>query len=104
MYYKLVISETGRNFLKEEPHIFNEIIEMFSKKEDIDLYLLDRYGKKPNGRKKIYVDTKDGKPKVVGFLHSFWNQDVSHNSKKWYQTDWICVSEVNEKPLLLHKK
>jgi hypothetical protein len=32
-------------------------------------------------------------PVAFGFLHSFWNDDCSHDSKKWYQTDWITFWE-----------
>lgn len=95
-YFELCIDETGRNTPKEEAHRFNTIIEHFDDLEKVKEYLIDRYDKIPNGRKKVFVDTKDGETKIVGFLHSFWNQDYSHNSKKWFQTDWICIGKVEE--------
>lgn len=96
---ELRINETGRNSIcqSEPPECFNNIKESFETIEQLKEYLIERYGKMPQGRKKIYRDTldKDGKfvPAIVGFLHSFWNQDCSHNSKKWFQTDWIEIYE-----------
>ena len=62
-------------------------------------FLIDQYGKLPKGKNKVYVDDKDGNSKVVGFTHSFWNKDMSHNSKPWFQTDWIVAVEVEETPI-----
>ena len=102
MYYKLQIDETGRNSLKEQSSFFNTIIEKFSEISEVKDYLAERYGKIPKGRNKIYQDTKQGETLKVGFLHSFWNQDISHNSKSWFQTDRVSIFEVNEKPVLLN--
>jgi hypothetical protein len=85
---ELRIHETGRMSLKEETSNLNNIKESFETVEQLKEYLVERYGKIPQGRKKIYTGTNQN-PKVIGFLHSFWNQDISHNSAKWYQTDWI---------------
>lgn len=85
---RLIIHETGRNFLAEPACCFNVIRETFENKNQLKDYLIDRYGKIPKGKKKIYTGNP---PKIIGFLHSFWNQDVSHASKKWYQTDWIEI-------------
>lgn len=86
---ELIISETGRGSLKDEPSLFNKICECFETKEELKQYLIDRYGKMPNGKHKVYVDKKSGGAEQVGFLHSFWNKDWSHNTPSWYQTDWI---------------
>ena len=102
MYYKLQIDETGRNSLKEQVSFFNIIIEKFKELPEVKNYLAERYGKIPKGRNKIYQDTKQGESLEIGFTHSFWNQDVSHNSKSWFQTDWVSISEVTEKPVLLN--
>ena len=85
---ELVINETSRSVPGYVAETFNIIKESFESKEQLVEYLIDRYGKMPNGRKKIYTGTNNN-PKVVGFLHSFWNKDCSHNSKKWFQTDWV---------------
>jgi len=68
--YVLTISETGRNDLKDQPRLFNQIQKEFNEKHKIREYLIKRYGKVPRGRKKIYLDV-DGKSIPVGFLHSF---------------------------------
>lgn len=102
MYYKLQIDETGRNSLKEIPSFFNTHIEKFNELSEVKTFLTDRYGKMPRGKNKIYRDTKQGRTLEIGFTHSFWNQDISHNSKSWFQTDWISISEVTEKPVLLN--
>ena len=96
---ELRINETGRSSLckSDPPSCFNNIKESFPTLDELKEYLIERYGYLPQGRMKIYRDTldKDGKfePAIVGFLHSWWNQDVSHNSKKWLQTDWIEIYE-----------
>ena len=101
MYYQLTINETARNHLKEEPNFLNTIKESFATITDTKDFLVDRYGKLPQGRSKIYQDKKNGQAQEIGFLHSFWNQDFSHNSKKWYQTDWIEVCKINTEPVLI---
>ena len=102
MYYKLQIDETGRNSLKEQPSLFNTIVKKFRELSEVKNYLAERYDKIPKGKNKIYQDTKQGESLEIGFTHSFWNQDISHNSKSWFQTDWISIFEVNEKPVLLN--
>lgn len=94
-YFKLVITETGRNCPKDKPEIFNEIIEKFLTIGQLKVYLIERYGRMPGGRKKIYRDV-NGKSTPCGFIHSFWNQDMSHMSELWFQTDWIEICEVKE--------
>jgi len=90
---ELEISETGRRNLKDDPSLFHTIRESFSGVDDLKKYLVDRYGKMPKGKKKVYIDGKNDERVSVGFLHSFWNQDISHMSEKWYQTDWITFWE-----------
>ena len=103
MYYKVRITETGRNSLKEEASIFNVENQSFKTLEDATAYLKDRYGSIPKLKEgnTIYEDRPGGVPVAVGFLKSYWNKDISHNSKSWYQTDWVIVSGVNEEPVLV---
>ena len=89
-YYKLQIDETSDNSL------FNPITESFSKIEEVKQHLIDRYGKMPKGKNKVYIDGKDGKSIQIGFTHTFWNRDISHDTKNWRQTDWIVVTKVIE--------
>lgn len=95
---KLKITETSRNSLQEQPTTFNRIVEEFETKEECKDAIIQRYGRMPNKRNKIYTGPNNN-PTVVGFLYSFWNSDVSHNSKPWFQTDWICIYEVETKPI-----
>ena len=97
-HYKIVIDETARNRPSDGTHTFNRIVETFKTILDIKNFLTDRYGKVPTGRKKVYVD-RDGVAVPIGYTHSFWSQDWSHNSKKWYQTDWITFYVVNQRSL-----
>ena len=99
MYYKIQIDETGRNSLKDKSTFFNSLVKKVKSLEDVKAFLIDHYGKMPGKKNKIYVD-RNGKREVIGFMHSFWNQDISHMTPKWYQTDWVTVTEVEEKPVL----
>lgn len=94
-FFEVEINETARGSLKDKGQYFNKIIEHFGTKKDVKDFLIARYGKLPPGKKKIYCDL-EGDRVTIGFLHSFWNQDISHNSKKWYQTDWIIVKEITQ--------
>ena len=100
-YIKIEITETARDNLNAEPYrCSDKITEEFKDMEELKEFLIDRYGRVPNGRNKIYCDTSDGSQEV-GFLYSFWNKDWSHNSKSWYQTDWISIMDVSETPRLM---
>ena len=104
MYYKVHISETARNNPKlevDENRRFNDIVEKFKTLDEVKEFITDHYGKIPKRKdgNTIYRDP-NGKP--VGFLHSFWNKDISHNSESWWQTDWIEVTSVTETPVLIN--
>jgi hypothetical protein len=86
---KLHITETGRQTLKEQATRYSDVRETFETIDQLRNFLIERYGVIPKGTHKIYRDRLSGDAAIVGFLHSFWNQDISHSSKKWYQTDWI---------------
>jgi hypothetical protein len=99
--YELEIIETGtsRPADKENSHVFSIIQESFESLESVESYLIDRYGKLPN--RPIYIDTADGTIKQAGYCRSFWNKDISHMSKSWYQTDWITIHEAEYETVLL---
>lgn len=101
-YYKVVITETGRNTLKEQAHTFNVETKSFRTLEGAEAYLFDRYGTIPKRttRNTIYQDTEN-EAEEIGFTKSYWNKDMSHNSNSWYQTDWVTITEVKEKPVLI---
>jgi len=106
MYYKVTIDETSRNTPKDESTRFNQEVTTHKTLDEVRKYLAERYGGKipeRRARNTVYVDGKDGKGQPVGFLHSYWNADLSHAPvDKWYQTDWVCVTEVNETPVLVN--
>lgn len=90
---KLEITETGASNLKEEPTTFNKINAVFDSIDELKEYLIERYGKMPSGKRKVYTGKE---PKIIGFRHSFWNQDISHMTPKWYQTDWVVFYTVEK--------
>jgi len=102
-YYKIHIVETGRYSLREKAENYNEESKICVTPEEVKEYLKNHYGRLPNGKNKVYmdVDVAEGLGEEIGFTHSFWNRDISHNSKPWYQTDWIEISLVTEESILL---
>ena len=97
----IYIDETGRNNLKDKPSLFNSEKLYCKDLVEVKDKLIDRYGKMPKGRNKVYRDKKNGSSVVVGFTYSFWNKDISHGGKSWYQTDWIEIRDRQETPELL---
>jgi len=100
MYYKVEINETCRNSLKDNSTLMNTVNKNLRDKEEVEKFLIERYSKLPKGKNKIFIDTDEG-PKEIGFTYSYWNSDFSHNSNKWFQTDWITITKVFEEPVLL---
>ena len=101
--FELVITETACNSPRdsENSSMFNKQTIECESIEEVREKIFERYGKINIKRAhKIYVDSKIG-AKEVGFLHSFWNKDWSLNSKNWFQTDWITISEVTENTVLV---
>ena len=104
MYFKVVITETGRNTLKEQAHIFNDDIAIFKTLEEVKEHLTNRYGTIPKrtNNNTIYRDLKNGQTVKTGFTKSYWNKDISHNSSSWYQTDWVEITQVEETIVLVN--
>ena len=101
MYYKITIDETGRTTLKDKPQRFNTEEIQVATLEEVKAALVDRYGKLPKRATRNTIFVGDGVP--VGFLHSYWNADMSHSPvDRWYQTDWVTVTAVNEEPILVN--
>jgi len=96
-YIKVVIDETTRDNTNDEALRRMTIREDFRTIEEVKDFMTERYGRVPGGRRKIYQDTPTGAI-AVGFLYTFWNRDMSHNSKAWLQTDWITITDVQEYP------
>ena len=95
--------EARPNIKSPEKEIFDKIVEEFETIERVREFLKERYGKIPNGKRKIYIDDENGKRKVIGFLHSFWNKDYSHVGESWFQTDWIQFKEIEYKDFEINK-
>lgn len=89
--YNLVIEESSRISLKDTPFKFNEISFYFDDLDEVKRFLISRYDYLPQGRNKIYYENINGEDEEIGFTHSFWNRDISHNTKSWFQTDWIYI-------------
>lgn len=101
VYIRVSIDETARNSLSSDSKIFNKIANDFVGVGNAMEFLIERYGRMPGRRNKVYVDTPEGR-KVVGFTHSYWNKDWSHRGgKSWFQTDWVFVTNVVETSVLL---
>jgi nicotinamide riboside kinase len=98
---RITIESTGKSHLKQKTaSLFETTHETVLDIKEAREFLIDRYGKLPGGRNKIYVDDKDGNTKVLGFTYSFWNNDISHVPVvSWYQTDWITAVYVVETPV-----
>jgi hypothetical protein len=101
MYYKLLIRETCRSSPKCQPEGFGEVEENFKTMTDLRDFMVEHYGKMPSGKNKIYYDGENGRAEEVGFTYSFWNRDISHNSKPWFQTDWITVYKITSESVLI---
>jgi hypothetical protein len=72
----------------------------FATREEVNQFLADEYGKCK--RSKMYRDGKDGKPIQVGYIYHFKNNDISHLPvEKWYQQDWVEITEVGEETILV---
>ncbi len=94
--YEVEITETGRQHTRDEAYIISKSVNTFDTIKEVQEHLKERYGRIPNGRNKIYVDTPTQNGSIViGFLYSYWNTDISHyNGSQWFQTDWIVISYV----------
>lgn len=92
-YIKVSIGETSRTTPNAEPTYTGRTKEAFKTIEEVKEFLIERYNRIPKGRKKIYIDTKNG-AEEVGFQHSFWTREPGEASV--YRTDWIEISDVQE--------
>ena len=93
------IAETARRFLSDETHVFNFLKKEFFDLDEVREFLINRYGHLPQGRHKIFWGNEE-----TGFAYSFWNRDISHNSKPWFQTDHIVLSRLTREPVILKRK
>jgi hypothetical protein len=87
--FELEISETGCNSPKDEPRFFNSIHKSFKTIDELKTFMVERYGRIPGGKRKIYRDHKDGQSIEVGFIHSYWVDNYDKPHHKYFQSDWI---------------
>jgi hypothetical protein len=101
MYYKVRTIYTSRNISnkQEQYSAFDNTNHHFKTLEEVKAYLSEHYGK--SKRVKMYCNTKDGKQKHIGYIYGFKNKDWSHNSPAWYQQDWVEITQVEEKRMLI---
>ena len=101
IYIRLDITETERVNLNARSYHRYAFTETFKDIDGLKEYLIDRYGKMPGGRNKVYADKTDGSIQEVGFTHSFWRDPQCYGDKRAYQTDWISIVDVVETPILI---
>jgi len=90
---QLHITRTSKGFgSKENYGTFDTETKNFDSLKDAKDFLKEEYG--TCKRSKMYVDTKDGTSKHIGYIYGFKNKDWSHNSESWLQQDWVDFSKV----------
>jgi hypothetical protein len=91
---ELQITMTGKGYgKKDEWRSFNQQKKRFATLEEAHIWIKETYGKAK--RVPMYVDTKTGVARKVGYVIGFRNADLSHYPvEKWIQQDWIEFMEV----------
>ena len=98
-YYEIITNETSKTpFSKENYTCFNSFSESYKTLEDCKQVLKEKYGKCK--KQKMFRDRKDGESYQSGWIYSFKNSDISHDSKEWLQQDWVEIREVESKIVL----
>ena len=94
--YELQITTTYASAPGRDVQRGGEEILKFSNINDVIDYIQNRYSrfniKSLLNKNKVYSD-KDA-DNEYGFTVSFWESDISHNTKAWWQTDWVCIEAV----------
>lgn len=91
---QLVITETCKGYSPKDTYrVAEQGHKNFADIVQANMYLKEQYG---NCKKqKMFIDTKDGKTLVCGYIFSFKNADTSHFPvEKWLQRDWVSFQEV----------
>ena len=93
-YFRVIITCTGKEG-KDSWRIFEEIEEKFADLAAVKNWIKEKYGR----CKKVlmYRDGKNGEAIKTGYIYCFRNKDISHNSKEWFQRDWVEIRTVREK-------
>jgi hypothetical protein len=95
-YYRIDITLTGKPMGRtdEKYSIFDHRTRSFATLNQAREFLTGTYGNCK--RVKMYI----GEGRHIGFIYCFINKDISHDSKPWYQQDWVEVSQVDEETTL----
>lgn len=102
MPYKVNITKQGRSSMKGIPETFDKEVLVLPSIKKVQSVLKERYGERWNVGQPVYQDTKKGAVRT-GLIKSYWNKDWSHDTNKWFQTDWITLSKVSEKNVDFNK-
>ena len=99
-YYEVSVLHTGKPVgSKEDYTTFDDSEKTFFTIKEVKEHLSVTYSKCK--RVKMFVDTKDGKTKHTGYIYCFKNNDISHDSKMWYQQDWVSINEIQSTPIII---
>ena len=91
---QLFIVKTCKGYApKDQWQRFDDEIKNFASLKDAKEWIKETYGK--SKRVPMYIATKDGQSKKIGYVIGFRNADWSHAPvEKWLQQDWIEFREV----------
>jgi len=93
-FYRVIVNRTAKvPYSKDNYSTFDYEVKEFKSLDEVNEYLSIYKGMK---RQKMYVDTKNGEARHVGYIYTFRNSDISHASDEWLQQDWIEIQEVDE--------
>ena len=99
----IVIDETASSSPRtmEQSAGYNQVVIPCINWKQVVEELEERYGKVPKIKSTnlIYRDLPGKEAEQVGFMYSYWNKDWSHNSKSWWQTDWISFYEYEKREI-----
>lgn len=84
---EISITQTAKSNPRDDYGAYNDERHIVKDMAEAKAWLKERYGNCK--RSYIYQDTKSGETKRVGYIYHFRNSDISHNSKSWYQQDWV---------------
>lgn len=99
-YYEVKINRTSKPIGSKEPYSQSDNeTKYFKTKEEADKFLKETYGK--SKKQSMYIDKKDGTGgEKVGNIYGFKNKDWSHNSKSWYQQDWVEIRKIKSQAVV----
>jgi len=101
MGYEIRITKTARpTGRRGDWSTFDNERKEFRRKQEVINFLKENYGK--SRRQKMYVDTKKGETKQVGWIYKMGVQrDWSHNDpSRWYQQDWVSVNQIRRRSFI----